>query len=96
MTDQLTEPNNAEILKRLEQLEKQNAELRAAIADANENQRVFMTAMQDELMRLGDALWPVVGKVFPNFHEMKKKMDAIVQPCFVDPRINEKLDERPS
>ncbi len=96
MAEPSEEPTNRQLLERIAQLEQQNATLFSLIADVKEGLSIFTAVTADEVRMLKEALGPVVNRVFPKLQEMQDQVNAIVPPCLTDPRIDMKLDERPS
>ena len=83
----------SKFLNRITKLEAENARLKAQIADVQKALDVFMAGTVSELAFINDALWPVVHKIFPQYTEMKNRMDAVVPPCFADPRADRQRDQ---
>ena len=51
-----------------------------------------MASIEDNFANVNDLLWPLVEKAFPQFREMKNRLDAVIPPCFVDPRVDRRRD----
>lgn len=88
MTDAPNDPTNRELLERIETLEADRDRLRDCLFDLRRSLEILMPQMIDSARRTNDLLQPVVEKVFPHFREMKDQVDAIVPPCFADPRAD--------
>jgi hypothetical protein len=86
----------SKFLNRITKLETENARLKARIADVQEGLSIFMAAAEDSLAHVNDLLWPVVDKVFPQLREMKSRMDAVIPPCFADPRADRRRVDKTS
>jgi Zn-dependent oligopeptidase len=85
-------PSNKELLERIIKLEAENARLIACVFDLREAQNVLMASIEDSFTHVNDLLWPLVEKAFPQYREMKNRLDAIIPPCFVDPRVDRRRD----
>ena len=85
-----------ELLERIVALEAENSKLKARVNDVQEGLDIFMAATESEFAHVNDALWPVVHKIFPQFSEMKSRIDAVVPPRCVDPRADRRRDKNTS
>jgi hypothetical protein len=86
------EPTLQDLLSRIVMLEAENTRLRVRLDDVQEGLSIFMAATADEFAHVNELLWPLVDKIFPKLREMKSKMDAVVPPCFADPRADRQKD----
>jgi len=102
MADLPKDPSNQELLdrivkvegkliSRIMKLEKENSNLRAQCADLLEGFKSHVDGNLHEFDRMGDLLWAVAHKVFPNLSGMLGKMNTVVPPRYADPSI----DRRP-
>jgi hypothetical protein len=93
MNEPPKDPTNRELLERIVRLEAENAHLTARCNDLLEAFKSHVDGNVHEFDRIGDLLWAVAHKVFPNLSEMLGKMNAVIPPRYVSPSIDRRPGE---
>ena len=87
------DPGSRELLQRIRSLEADNAQMKARYDDLAEAFKSHIDGNLHEFDRIGDLLWAVAHKVFPNLGDMLGKMNAVIPPRYVNPSIDRRPGE---